>query len=234
MARKILPRFSIVLSLLILGLMPGPRAAASTMTVRGLGYHEYPVPLALDGFTPRNVVAGEIMVTLEGDNLLAYCIDLFTGLGFQTYSTTLGDPLGFSGGGRAAWIYDRYAADVETNASAASVQLALWDVVHDGGDGLGRGRIQLAASASGILRTVAEDMIDASAGQSSDRATILYNLSLANGARAQTLITSRRGPVPDIPHEEVPEPATFWLAGGALAGLYWLGRNGGNSRKYRA
>lgn len=229
MFSKIRSRFSVALGLVVLAMAPFGRADASTMTVRGLGYHEYPVPLAIDGLTPRNVVAGEIMVNLDGDNLLAYCIDLFTSLGYQTYSTTLGDPLGYTGGGRAAWIYDNYAAEVETNASAASLQLALWDVVHDGGDGLNRGRIQLASSVSGILRTATEGIISASAGQSSDRASILYNLSLANGTRAQTLITSRRGPDPDMPNEEVPEPSTFWLAGGALVGLYFLGQKRGNA-----
>jgi hypothetical protein len=189
---------------------------ASTITVYGTGFGRTNVSMLLNGSsTPVSEYAIEILIRKEGVNWIAYCVDLFTSIGFGTYNTTMGSPGGYPNGLRAAWIYENYAHLVTTNQQAAALQVALWDVVHDGGDGLSVGNIRLSASESALLAS-ANAIVAASAGKTSWNATILYNQVISTGAPAQTLITSGQ--------MSTPEPTTLGMTGAALLALGMLRR----------
>lgn len=191
-------------------------ANATPITITGVGLGRNASMLLNGSTTPGNHYAVEIMVNKAGTIFIAYCIDLFTSIGINTYNNTTGLPDSFTNGLRAAWLYNTYAPTVNTNDLGAAVQVALWDIAHDGGDGLGAGNIRLAATETS-LRTVADGMITASLGHTSMNATILYNTSLTNGTPAQTLITAQAA-------YETPEPMTMALVGGALCLLARIGR----------
>ncbi len=194
-------------------LLAGATAAeATTITLTGLGYYQT-IPLIVNTTTPESAIAGQIRVNVGGTDLIAFCVDLFTNIGFSTYNTILGTPSSYGGGERAAWIYENYNPGVNTDEAGAALQLALWDVVHDGGDGLSAGNVQLDPAGSASLRAVASAIVSASAGHSSSNATILYNTSF-EGAPAQTLITS---------FIATPEPGT-WLMMAAGLCLTGFGR----------
>ena len=199
-----------ILTLSAAALLAGPSLAqASTVTLTGLGFYQS-IPLIVNTTTAENATAGQIRVVVDGVSLIAFCVDLFTNIGFATYNTTLTLPSDYPGGARAAWIFENYAAGVTTNIAGAALQLAVWDVIHDGGDGLSTGNVRLASSGSATLRSTASAIITASAGKTSNNATILRNVSLA-GAPAQNLITSQIA---------TPEPGTWLMtaAGLCLAG----------------
>lgn len=183
-------------------------AQAGIITINGVGLGG-DVPLIANG-TPENGFAGQIFTNLNGSNIIAYCVDLFHGIGYTSYNNTTGAPSGYSNGGRAAWILENYGGNVGGNDQATALQLALWDVVHDGGDGLSTGTVILGGGASVTLRNAAQDIILASYGHSSSRATILYNNDLSSGARMQTLITYDAS-------SPTPEPSTYGMMGVGLA-----------------
>lgn len=184
-----------------------PSAQAGILTLQGSGLGGS-VPLTLNA-TVENVFAGQLFGNLDGRSIVAYCLDLFTGIDYIAYNTTTGPPSGYSNGGRASWILENYGGSVNGNDSAIALQLALWDVVHDGGDGLSVGSVILDVSASATIRNAARDIILASFGHSSNNATILNNVNPSTGYFAQTLITYD-------PSLATPEPSTYGLMGVGL------------------
>ena len=203
--------------------------ATTIITVTGAGKGQDRVPILTDhGTTLNRSFAGEILVTINGQNYIAYCVDFFTEIGTGTYNSTFLSPASYLNGARAAWIYEMNAFASVTNATAAAIQLAIWDVIHDGGDGLNAGNIRLSSSGSSSLRTAAEALINASAGHTSVNETILQNMAF-NGAPAQWLITAGKL----YPNSAVPEPATWTMIAGGLGLCAWKRRrySGGMVRK---
>ena len=123
---------------------------------------------------------------------------------------------------QAAWLYVNElpvfnaAPTSEQSVYGAALQLAIWDVIHDGGDGLSAGTVQQQTSPapdpnSAAVYALASTWIADSVGQSSTDATILMNV---NGPTAsQTFITSSGGMVAAL---STPEPVTMGLVGAAL------------------
>jgi len=198
-------------ALLSLSIVAGaPAAQASTLTYTGLGYGSN-VDLVVNT-QPETVFAGQIRVTIDTVNAIAYCVDLFSSLELGSYANVQGSPSAFANGGRAAWIVENYALNIASNASAAAVQLALWEVVHDNGTGLSTGSIVGASTLNATLASDANKIIAASLGQSSNNATILYN-TYSSGKKAQTLI------VYTPPTSEVPEPSSIAMLGIGIVGI---------------
>jgi hypothetical protein len=198
-----------------------PAVQATTITVTGAGRGQT-IPLVVNnGTSSQNSFAGQILVTMLGQSRVTYCFDLFTGISAATYNTTFDNPANYTNGARAAWIYEQNALTATTNFLAAALQLALWDVVHDGGNGLNAGSVRLASSGSNSLRSAAEALINASIGHSSTNATILRNVSLA-GNPAQALITSDR-----LYPQPVPEPGTWAMMLAGLGACGWQRRRRG-------
>ena len=128
----------------------------------------------------------------------------------MTHNSTLDSPANFPNGQRLAWILENYAGGVNSNESAQALQIAMWDIVHNGGDGLGMGSIQMAP---GAVRDAAEAIILASAGRSSLNATVFRNFDLGTGSPVQTLIGA-----------PVPEPSGMVLLGLGFAGIGMIKR----------
>ena len=193
---------------------------ATTITVTGAGFGQDRVPiLTNNGTTLNRSYSGEILVMINGKSQIAYCVDFFTGIGIGSYNSTFLSPASYLNGARAAWIYEMNALTAVTNATAAAIQLAIWDVIHDGGDGLNAGNIRLSSSGSSSLRAAAEALISASAGRTSLNETILQNTAF-NGAPAQWLITSGKL----YPNTAVPEPTTWTMIAGGLGLGAWKRR----------
>lgn len=189
-------------------------ASASSLTLNSVGLGST-VSVTGNGQT-YNVFAGQLKLTVDGQSLIGFCVDLYAKIGYQSYTTVIGAPASYTNGEQAAWIVQAYGPKVSTSLQAAALQLALWDVVHDNGNGLTAGSLILNASPGSSLLAAAEAIVQASQGKSSTHAAIFYNTS-ATGYHAQTLIASTN---------DVPEPSAVAMlsAGGALVVIARLRR----------
>jgi hypothetical protein len=131
---------------------------------------------------------------------------------------------------------------VTTAAQGAGLQLAIWDLVENGGNGFskGQGSVQAATGANPTDPTVLGwavyyENLALIPGNTTNDAFVYVNVDLGNGNPAQMLegpeFTNDNGPQP------TPEPSTLVLAGTALATLGLAGRRkagmlGGGSAKF--
>jgi hypothetical protein len=143
-----------------------------------------------------------ISVDIDGAIYLAYGADVSRPLIFGAYEAQYAGVDYIPNGPRAAWIVENYGS---LPGVGLAVQLALWDVVNEGGNGLATGSV----SAPPGIREFGDLIIAASVGQSSVNATILF-LSTVPGIAWQPLISSY------LPPPEVPEPATWMMVAAAL------------------
>ncbi len=171
--------------------------------------------------------AGGIDVRVDGYARILFCVDLFVNISTETYNTVL-DFADTPNLKRVAWLLNNY---YPTNAvTGAGLQLAIWDIMSDNGDGFTSGLVR--KSTSNGNPTNAAVLADAiqyealSVGKSSTNAVIYHNFAIPGGAPAQTLIglwPTDGGPI------ATPEPASIFmiLSGLALIGLgrFRRGRN---------
>jgi hypothetical protein len=167
--------------------------------------------------------AGAIKITLDGAPYEALCVDLFHSIGIETISVNPFNPFGTTNGARAAWLYSTQFPSVDSVVEGEAIQLAVWDIIHDSGDGLAAGLVR-ANTAIGTPTTVlslANQYISMSVGQTSGDASIYISV---NGPSAkQSLMSVYLSPQ----HQagEVPEPETFALTGfGLLIAAAYLRR----------
>lgn len=127
--------------------------------------------------TTRNVTAGVGRVLVDGLNTLdVFCVDLFELINTNTtyhaniISTSVFDP---QDGDRAAWLMRTYLPQInllingtQKQQWAAALQFAIWDVIHDSGDGFGAGMIRSTGNTNATLLSQANTWIAASVGQS--------------------------------------------------------------------
>lgn len=139
-----------------------------------------------------------------------FCVDLDHQISIPTeYDVEWLTTTSLANGGRAAWLYQNYLAGSKggTSPAAAALQIALWDVVYDGGDGLASGKFQYVSGLSTTANSLAASLITVSAGQ-----TAVSSYFVATGSYGQAMIV----PVP------VPEAGTLQLVGLGL-GLLGIG-----------
>ncbi len=157
-------------------------------------------PLIILGAGP-SPLGQPISINFGGTMLVAYGVDVMRPLVFGAFDARVENVNTIPNGQRAAWIYEHYGS---MPGAGLAVQLALWDVVNEGGDGLSAGNV----AAPPGLREFGDEIINASLGQTSNQASILF-LTTVPGVPWQPLITSPIAP-------EVPEPATWLMMSGAL------------------
>ena len=161
------------------------------------------------GVTP---LGNAITLDIDGVGRFGYGVDVTKPLSFGTYQAEIDGVAGYANGQRAAWIYENYGGVV---GAGLAVQLALWDVMNDGADGLSAGLVRVGASVPEAIRSLGESIIAASLGQSSDNAIILRLSS--PGMQWQSLITA---PLPSLvgalDAAEVPEPGTWMMVAAGL------------------
>jgi hypothetical protein len=148
----------------------------------------------------------------------AFCVDAFTEIWNGTHHVVLEDPSTLSNGARVAWLMQNLATTVTNAAQAAGMQLAIWDIVHDNGDGLAVGRIQGLPATDAAVATAANGFIASSVGQSSMNATIYSNIAGRDATQALMSCGADGGTCGG--DTAVPEPATlvtFGLGAAAIA-----------------
>ncbi len=206
-------------------------ATASTITVTGFDTSRgESIWLNLDGSDEDLDFAGALFITLRTGsnsyNRTTYCVDVFTNIYVgQTYNTTVVSPSDIPGRNlnRVAWLIDNYAANINTAAQGAGFQLALWDIVHDNGDGFASGRVRQGSGVHSTPANVlewAQTFEALSLGNASNNAFIYKNTDISSGRQVQTLAGPRfndGGPAP------APEPSTFVLMGIAMIVLGRVG-----------
>jgi hypothetical protein len=187
--------------------------------------------------------AGVIMISVtEGSQTFlrdSLCVDLFTDIFLsQQYNTNLlrPDQMPQKNLERASWLVDNYLLPAQ-NAPASStpnpywvtspvqgmaIQLAIWDIVHDGGDGFGAGLVQATTVDTGLgvtptnVVSLAQQYELFSLDKANDQAFVYNNVDMGNNQPAQMLIGPQfadGGPQP------VPEPRTLLPMGLALIAL---------------
>lgn len=136
----------------------------------------------------------------------SFCVDLDHFIGLPTeYEVEFLSTSELSHGDRAAWLYNNYLPAASTNTTAAALQLAIWDVVYDDGDGLATGIFRYTGGLNATVGTAAGTYINASAGQTATAAYLK-----PTGTYGQGMLTT------------VPEPGTLSLLGFGLLSVAGL------------
>jgi hypothetical protein len=214
---------ALMVALSMTGLSTASRAVTVTAQHLGKGYGRT-VGIQYTGANPfsGNIFAGELNTALIGAlpvgmaaSFAAYCVDLDHTLQNSQTVELLSTNL-LTRGKRIAWLYNQIGPTVELGATeavrkdrGAALQLAIWDVWADDGDGFTTGKFRTSASLS--LRNLAQSYLNASLGMK-DEATWLRNIAHPSN-RNQNLI----GPA------AVPEPgALAMLVGAGVTGCLFV------------
>ncbi len=212
-------------------------ASATTMTFQGvdaarsatvwLDFSYQPGDLMLNGQTASSATQATEELTIGvlnfsfdgGLNLQdAFCVDRFSYISNGNYNVNLNPANTITNGNRAAWLLHdvlpqiNAATGADQQNLAAALQMAIWDVVHDNGDGFSLGRIQMSSNANhptdSIILNLAQGLVGQSDGQAYSNALVISDSNIGN--MTQRLITDQPG------GSGVPEPSTWALA---LTGL---------------
>ncbi len=162
-----------------------------------------------------DVIAGVANLLIDGLYTVdAVCVDFFVLISDGTYDMNLLGPNGVGAGRRITWMLRNTLPTINTQSDpllkrqqAAALQLAVWDVVHDNGDGFLAGRIQQGQQTptDAIVLSWANAYLTASVGRMIMSGTVYQNVAGAT-------VTQR------LMSDTVPEPSTYgMLALGTLA-----------------
>lgn len=156
-----------------------------------------------------NVGAGLANVSLDGGaQFWGVCVDLDhwngNGASYQVNVRPIEDRGPFAT--KAAWVFNNYASLVDSNVKGAALQLAVWDIVYDNGDGLSAGAFK--SSASGSLLSQTNSLLAASHGNTSSNASWFQAVNHGNqNNRNQNFMGT------------VPEPSSVALVALGVLGL---------------
>jgi hypothetical protein len=168
----------------------------------------------------------------------AYCLDAMHYL-LNPETVTAGSTDGFTSpvadaGGKAAWLFNEYAAGVHNesgalgNTDAAALQVAIWEAVYDTSNGLSNGSFRLLST--GPVFDTATQYLDAlySKGPHGYHTSSATWLDAPAGLGQDQIIQGGRNQITQ--QETVPEPASMLLCATGLAALRWVRRNRRESR----
>ena len=188
--------------------------AQASLIFNGMSQNKYgTATITINGKT-ETVYAGPQSVTLQGTNQTfdAYCVDLMNWNTFgDCYAVDINNAAGSSANNAAkiSWMYDQLAGKVTNATEGSALQLAIWDVLTDNGDGLNTGNFL----ASGVSADVFNQ-----AGAYLDFAKTFNGIG--GDAAFYEAVNHPGGRYQDLVGKPVPEPATMLgllgLAGIAL------------------
>ena len=177
----------------------------------------------------RTVGAGVGRMLIDGSNLIdTLCVNLFTGIAVnQTYAAVSIDATAYdSDGGIAAWLMQTYlpvvnaATGLARQIDAAALQLAIWDTIHDGGDGFGAGRIQATTHTNSSVLALANTW----RLEALDKSATAGVYTAAPGARTfqqQIYLPTCNGGADCGTSGDVPEPGTFAMLAVGGMGIFF-------------
>lgn len=173
-------------------------ANATLIDYNGMGFKSS-INYKLDG-NSKSVNAGQLLIDFDGKDEIAYCVDLRHGIKSEWHAT-FKDVSYINGGKAAAFLFDTFAAAVDSNLKAAALQVAIWEVVEDFGSiNLSSGAFKLLTT--GSIATLAQSYLSVIPANLSNYNTDAYIIKSGSYPRSQHLI--------------VPEPGTLIAI---LAGL---------------
>lgn len=188
-------------------------AQAVTLNFEGMvGGKSQSVKIKYNGDT-MNVMAGAMKVNLDGgDSFEAYCIDLdHWNSNGMSYNVNVGGLGGVNNANLVKNLWENFASDVTSKTKGAAFQLALWDAIVDGGDGIHTGSFRALDLSSSL-----KNQVSAYQASYNSPATLEYTFQTFNptwhghnGEKYQALMTG----------EAVPEPATLLALGTAATML---------------
>jgi hypothetical protein len=191
-------------TILVAGLLTG--AQATTLSIESMvpGLSQS-VKIKYNGHT-QTVLAGAQSVSIDGaDPIALYCIDLDHGNRFgDTYGVNIQDVSTVANSAMVSNLMTNFWSTIDTSTEAAAFQLALWDVVVDGGDGLNSGNFKGVNIKSSIASQFSQYQAAIYAGGPEALTLSVYNATSHghHGNIHQNLIGA----------ESVPEPATLLIA----------------------
>ncbi len=196
------PKITLALTLMLTSTL-----SAATINVLNVDPNRFQsVNLKVDGADGSHS-AGVIRISYDGSPAFdVFCVDLFTSISYGVYDSYTIAPRPERYEDRAAWLYKNLynTSTVNTTALGAAFQIAIWDIVHDGGDGANAGRIRSNANTGSAIVNAWTSYLTASNGHSYSGVNIYINAR--NNVPAQTLMGV-----------ENPEPGTIVMMSAGLA-----------------
>lgn len=173
------------------------------------------IEIKADG-TTRNAHAGVGVLLVNGAEYVdALCVNLFQTIYLNNiYTAESIAPATYDadGGNAAAYLAEHNLSPSLSQTGGAALQLAVWDLIHDGGDGFAAGRIQSTSNTNGAVLAQANTWRTEALGQSG-AASIFTAAPGATAFQQQIYLTGN----PD--GGEVPEPGTLVMLAVGVAGV---------------
>ncbi|MBM3793909.1 MAG: hypothetical protein FJW31_07530 [Acidobacteria bacterium] len=164
----------------------------------------------------RNANAGVGVLLVNGaDYVDALCVNLFQAIYLNTtYAAQSIAPASYDvdGGNAPAYLAERYLSASLTDVGGAALQLAVWDLIDDGGDGFAAGRIRSTANTNGSVLAQANNWRMEAMGQSG-AASIFTAAPGTTAFQQQIYLTGNPG------GGEVPEPGKLVMLVVGVAGV---------------
>ena len=181
----------------------------------------------------HQVTAGVGVLRIDGSSYFdAFCVNLFQGITlYQNYEAVTVSASAFDAdGGAAAWIVQHFlpvvnaAAGSTRQVDGAALQLAIWDIIHDGGDGFAAGRVRASSNTNSSVLAVANEWRLASLDQHG--AANVFIPAPDTRSFQQQLYVPACAMGGDCGTSGVPEPGTMaMLAVGGAAVLFGASRS---------
>jgi hypothetical protein len=132
--------------------------------------------------------AGVLNFTIDGgaDLFSFFCVDITTPAYYTPYEAVALPPAStINHGAQVAWLFTHFASSVNSVVTGTALQLAIWDVIYDGGDGLANGSLRGVGYLPNDILAQAASYISASAGMSASDAVIWQSVLGATDRQMQ-------------------------------------------------
>lgn len=166
-------------------------ANATLIDYNGLGFNST-VEYKLEGNSSK-AKAGQMLIDFDGKDEIAFCVDLRHAVKSEWQASFAGVNY-VNGGKAAAFLYDTFASTVDSNAKAAALQVAIWEVVEDYSSlNLNSGKFKLVTT--GSIASLANTYLAALPANLDNYSTNAYIIKSGSNPRSQNLIVPEPGTV---------------------------------------